>query len=79
MEAKEILRNPIQILDFSEQFKMQSRLMGYQTLQDIVDTVPEDLFNKDNFTYTWLGELSKFLIKHQILYLLQPAGGRKYV
>lgn len=79
MEAMRLINQPIRELGLSEDFSEKSGKMGYQTIQEIIDARPEDLFNKDDFSYTWLGELSKFLIKHQILHLLQPTGGRKYV
>lgn len=79
MEVPSIINQPIRELELSQDFIKKSVKMGFQTIRDIMDTKPEDLFNKDGFSYTWLGELSKFLIKHQILHLLQPAGGKRYV
>lgn len=79
MEINGLINLPIAELGFSDDFFERSQKMGYQTIQEIIDAKPENLFNKDDFSYTWLGELSRFLIKHQILHLLQPAGGRKYV
>jgi hypothetical protein len=79
MDVIKLINQPIRELGLSEEFSERSGKMGYQNIQAIIDARPEDLFNKDDFSYTWLGELSKFLIKHQILHLLQPAGGRKYV
>jgi hypothetical protein len=79
MDVHILLNQPIQELGLSEEFSKKSSKMGYQTMQDVIDARPEELFGKDDFSYTWLGELTKFLIKHQLLHLLQPAGGRKYV
>lgn len=79
MDINRLINQPITELGLSEDFTEKSGKMGYHTIQEIIDTRPEDLFHKNDFSYTWLGELSKFLIKHEILHLLQPAGGKKYV
>ena len=79
MDVHILLNQPIRELGLSDEFSKKSGKMGYRTIQDVIDARPEDLFSKDDFSYTWLGELTKFLIKHQILHLLQPAGGRKFV
>jgi hypothetical protein len=51
-------------------------MMGYHTLQDILAEKPGVIFTQEGFDYNWLGELSKFLSKHQLLYLLQPLPGK---
>jgi hypothetical protein len=76
MNNAELLNLPIQKLEFSTEFKEATMIMKLHTISEIVDILPEELFNRKGFSYTWLGELTEFLRRHNMLYLLQPAGGR---
>ncbi|MET3982025.1 hypothetical protein ABIB62_004641 [Mucilaginibacter sp. UYP25] len=78
MEPREILTVPIPQLDLSEGFCTTSALMGFKTLEDIVFVLPEQLIRKKGFSYSWLGELSAYLDKKGLLYLLQPLPGKSY-
>lgn len=76
MEINQSLHTPIKKLSFSESFIERAERMGFATIQQILDTKPEDLFSRGGFSYTWLEELSDWLMKRNLLSLLQPAGGR---
>nr|MBB6152404.1 hypothetical protein [Mucilaginibacter sp. SP1R1] len=78
MDVSALLDSPIPRLDFSPEFKEVSIKMHVHTIREIIDTLPGDLLERSGFTYTWLGELSAFLMKYQSLHLLQPAGGKNY-
>jgi len=71
METEEILKMPFHQLGFSTNFCNSCELMGFKTLQDILDNTPKQLISKRHFTYNWLGELSAYLDKKGLLYLLQ--------
>ena len=78
MDTNQLINIPIRNLGLSEEFANNSNKMGYKTIQEIIDTRPEKLLANENFSYTWLGELSEFMMKHDILHLLQPATGKSY-
>jgi hypothetical protein len=69
-ELSELFQRPINSLPFSEVFKLRSKLMGFYTLQDIIDTQKKVLFKKEDFNYIWLNELLDFLNKRNLLYIL---------
>ncbi|WEA00721.1 hypothetical protein [Mucilaginibacter sp. SJ] len=77
MEAKNtaILKTFISELEFSNEFILQSSAMGFETIEEITDISPELLINWKGFDYNWLGELIRFLSKHQLLEVLQPLPG----
>lgn len=78
MDINELINAPIENLNLSEKFVTQTYKMGYRTIREIIDAKPEDLRKKADFSYTWLGELSEFLMRHRILHLLQPATGKNH-
>ena len=78
MEVKKILASPLTELDLSESFCKSCLAMDFNTLEDIIFILPEELMRKQGFSYTWLGELSEYLDKHELLYLLQPISGKNY-
>lgn len=77
MEVKNplILKTPITELEFSDQFILQSEAMGFKTIAEMTDILPEELLKRKGFDYNWLGELVRFLSKHQLLEILQPLPG----
>ncbi|WP_432328127.1 hypothetical protein ACRQ5D_34225 [Mucilaginibacter sp. P25] len=75
----EILLTPIIDLPASIFFKEGSKIMGFTTLQDIIDEEPGELLANKNFNYVWLGELVDFLTEQGILDLLQPTQGNSRV
>jgi len=70
-----ILEKKISSLEFSGEFKALSIQMGYATLQQVIATDPAIVQKKEGFNYTWLGELIEFLMKNNLLHLLQPIQG----
>lgn len=76
MEIHESLHIPIKKLTFSESFIERSERMGFITVQQILDAKPEILFSRNGFSYTWMEELCEWLMKRNLLDLLQPAGGK---
>jgi len=52
--------------------------MGFETLEDILLILPEQLINRKGFNYGWLGELSTYLGNKGLLHLLQPIPGKIY-
>jgi hypothetical protein len=75
-ELTAILTTPVQNLGLSESFCTNCERMGFRTLENIVFILPEDLIIKEHFSYTWLEELSIYLDKRGLLYLLQPLPGK---
>lgn len=71
MEKEELLQTPIDKLGFSTEFCKASSLMHFSTLKDITSLLPQELINKEGFSYNWLGELSAYLDKKGLLHLLQ--------
>jgi hypothetical protein len=78
MDMNKLINIPVQELGLSEEFSKNADSMGYRTIQEIIDARPEELSANKDFSYTWLGELSEFMMKHDILHLLQPATGKSY-
>lgn len=78
METAVILNRRISGPEFSFGFCERCRVMGYGTLAEIIATPPAEIMAKKGFTYDWLAELSEFLDKNGLLYLLQPIPGRRY-
>jgi hypothetical protein len=72
MQESEILSTPINDLPASIFFKDGSATMGFNTLQDILNTAPVDLLVNEDFNYVWFGELVDFMTERGILHLLQP-------
>jgi hypothetical protein len=70
-----ILEEKIDKLEFSDEFKALSMHMGYATLRQVIATDPAILQKKEGFTYSWLAELTEFLLKHNLLHMLQPTRG----
>jgi hypothetical protein len=79
MNEKQALEISIEEMNLGEAFCETSRKMGFKKLKDILFILPEELIAKSGFTYTWLGELSVYLDKNGLLYLLQPLPGRNRV
>lgn len=75
MEKNNLLDQPLSDLGLSKSFIQQSALMGYKTLRDIGNEEPGQLLMAPGFSYHWLAELSSFLAKEKLLYLLQPLQG----
>jgi len=78
MDDVSVLQMPIKTLGFSRKFELQCDQMGFTTLEDILVLNPEELLKRSGFSFEWLGELSNFLNKHQLLHLLQPVPGRNF-
>ena len=75
METEFFLNSPINALPANKQFCEQCALMGFKTIQEIIETGPEKLLSTRGFTYHWLAELSEALNKEGLLHLLQPLPG----
>ena len=71
----EILTWDIKDLPVSENFYLRSKLMGYSNIEQIVATPPADMVKKEEFSYTWMGELVRLLMSHKMLHKLQPLPG----
>ena len=71
----EILMSDLKTLPVSENFYLRSKLMGFEKLQDIFDTPVQQMLNRTDFTYSWLGELITLLKSRKLLYKLQPMPG----
>lgn len=78
MNASKILCSPFFELGFSISFCESCKAMGFETLEDILMTLPGELVNKKGFNYSWLGELSTYLDNKGLLHLLQPIPGKSY-
>jgi len=78
MDAKAFIKIPIADLELSTDFCKQAQKMGFDTIGDVINLTPDEIIQKKDFTYTWLGELSEYLSSKGLLYLLQPIPGRKY-
>jgi hypothetical protein len=76
MVTRELLYAPITRLEFSEEFCRQGKIMGLDTLADILSCTPGELVNKKGFSYSWLEELTAFLNERGLLHLLQSIPGR---
>lgn len=70
-----ILTSNLKDLAVSENFYLRSKLMGYTSISDIVETPVNVLLGKEDFNYNYLGELVKLLKFHNILHKLQPLPG----
>jgi hypothetical protein len=72
---KAIITRPLTTLEFSEGFILASKKMGFYTLKEIIEDNPETLVKRSGFSYHWLSELSRYLIKIDALHLLQEIRG----
>jgi hypothetical protein len=79
MDAQDALNILIREMDLGDSFCSACNQMGLETLADIVLILPEELINRNGFSYTWLGQLSAYLDKNGLLYLLQPLPGKNRV
>lgn len=70
-----ILTSDLKDLPVSENFYLRSKLMGYTSISDIVETPVNVLLSKEDFNYNYLGELVSLLKSHNILHKLQPLPG----
>ena len=75
----QVMHVPIKKLGLSKEFNMQCKVMGFETLNDVILTGPKQLLEKNGFSYTWLGELVKYLNKRKLLHLLQPIPGKTLI
>ncbi len=76
MDAADLLNCPLTELELSAAFIAQCRSMGFQNLGEITKLTSAALIQKKEFSYQWLAELSAYLGKHQLLYLLQAIPGK---
>ena len=67
------LTQPIKELPFSENFLSRCKVMGFDTLQEIIDTDQKDLIQDINFNYIWYNELLDFLNDRDMLYLMDDS------
>ncbi|MBO9672132.1 MAG: hypothetical protein J7577_01710 [Sphingobacteriaceae bacterium] len=65
-----LLNLPITELSLSENFKLRSKLMGFFTLQDIIETNQKDLHELDDYSEHWYFEFVDFLRRKDLLNLL---------
>jgi hypothetical protein len=78
MTQTELLREPIDLLNFSRTFVKQCYLMGFKNLEAILCCPPAELVGQPGFNYSWLAELTDFLIQQGLLHLLQSIPGKSY-
>ena len=74
MDQQQLLKMPLNELDFSEDFLETCALMRMETLGELLKD-KSGLVQKEHFSYLWLEELVSFLGKHNLLHLLQPLPG----
>jgi hypothetical protein len=65
------LDQPINDLSFSETFLLRCKLMGFRTLQEIIDEKEKELMAHEDFNYIWFNELLDYLNQYDLLYLLE--------
>jgi hypothetical protein len=75
MEDQSVIDQQIDCLGLSSEFVNTSRLMNFDRISEILKISPMELIGREGFNYNWLGELVKFLSKHQLTHLLQPMPG----
>ena len=74
MDQEQLLKMPLNELDFSKDFLKTCGLMRMETLDDLLKE-KAGLVKKEHFSYLWLEELLSLLEEHKLLYLLQPLPG----
>ena len=65
------LDQPITNLPFSESFFLRCKLMGFDTLQEIIDMKEKQLMAHEEFNYIWFNELLDYLNQYDLLYLME--------
>lgn len=65
-----LLNLPIEELPFSERFKLRSKLMGFFTLHNILDTDQKELHLHEDYSENWYFEFLEFLERNQLIYIL---------
>jgi len=71
MEVDKILCSSFRELGFDVAFCKLCEKMGLRTLKDVCSISPQELINKKEFTYAWLGQLADYMNNKGILHLLQ--------
>lgn len=61
---------PISELPFSESFHLRAKLMGFFNIGDILDFGVGKLHTLDDYCESWYAELTAYLERHGLLYLL---------
>jgi len=69
-KSLDILRQPISLLPVTEVFKLRSKLMGFQTLDEILIESPAELRDKEDFSEHWYHELHHVLNRNGLIHLL---------
>ncbi|MFC3563242.1 hypothetical protein [Pedobacter jamesrossensis] len=69
-EDDEVLFTSFRELGFDSAFCKLSVRMDFRTLKDVCSISPQELINKKEFTYTWLGQLADYMDNKGILHLL---------
>jgi len=75
MTQDQLIRQPLTELALTESFCLRSKLMGFGTIRDIIDTPVETILEKEDFSYSWLNELVRLMRANNMLYKLQPMPG----
>jgi len=75
MPTLNILEQSITSLGLSENFCLRSKLMGFGTLAEIVRMPAGSLVEMEDFSFEWLGELTRFLASKGLLHHLQSFPG----
>jgi hypothetical protein len=70
-----IIDQPLTTLGFTQGFLSATKRMGYATIREIISDGPEEMSKRSGFSYHWLSELSRYLIKIDALHLLQRTQG----
>lgn len=58
-------------LPFSESFLLRCKLMGFDTIQEIIETKEKELIAHEDFNYIWFNELLDYLNRYDLLYLME--------
>jgi hypothetical protein len=75
MKAELDLLDQRLVHNFDSWFCEQAEHMGFSCLRDILAAETSLLIQQEYFTYTWLAELTRFLSRRKLIYLLQPIPG----
>lgn len=64
------LSTPIEQLAVTEVFKLRSKLMGFSTISQILDTDMRTISQKDDYSERWYFELVSLLDRNSLLHLI---------
>ena len=74
-QEEDLLTADIKELPVTENFYLRCRLMGFSSIGQIINTPVKSIFAKEDFSYSWMGELVRFLMSQNLLHKLQSLPG----